>query len=235
MSTCTALVALDRNIVDLSKLYLYECLSKEVLTSRAKYANLLSSIQTVCNLYADNHTEVQSRIKTLRRSIRNLTKGQTLTDSLDSITDSFYLENTTEQLYVANSVLLKSTYRKLASLVHPDKQHGCNNLFIAVNAAYRNKDLVFLQQLYVNMVNSKNLFWVQTLGMDYVRQELERPTVSLTILVATSPLYSICQLHVTGNVSKCSALVLTYLLNQEVNLLQEYNSLLINQYSITNQ
>jgi hypothetical protein len=170
---------------------------------------------------------VQDRIKTIRQSIRNLTKGQVATYSIDSITDSLYLENTTEQLYVANQTLLKSTYKKLAQLTHPDKHAGCNNLFIAVNAAYRNKDLVYMQQLYVTLVNSKNLYWLQTKGLSYCKQELERPQVSLTVL-AKSPLYAICRMHATGNSKECSKLVL-----QEVNLVNEFDNLKNQQFNQT--
>lgn len=226
----TALVTLNRNTISLTNLYLYSKLSNDVLQARLKYTNLVKSIQNICNLYSSEHVEVQDRIKTVRQAIRNATKGQAASYSIDAITDSLYLENVTEQLYVANQALLKSTYKKLAQLTHPDKQSTNINLFQAVNAAYRNKDLVYMQQLYITLVNNKNLYWVQGEGLIYCKQELHRPQVSLTLL-AKSPLYAICRMHATGNSKACSKLVLQYLLIQEVNLIKEFDALKNQQFN----
>lgn len=228
----TGLTIKGRSVLDLGKLYRQADLQKQVLALRSKYAATVEGINNVCNLYAKEHPEILGRIKSLKQDIRNMTQGMGVAYTIDASTTELKastVNSESEQLYVANMVLLKSAYRKVAALTHPDKG-GDDKLFAAVNAAYRNKDLVYLQQLYINLVQGKDLFWLQDGGLAYVEQEMERPKVSMTML-QQSPLFHVARLHATGNKVACSEGVLHYLRRVELQLINELEGLKHKQFN----
>lgn len=209
--------------IKLHKIYQYQLLKVKMLQARLDYSKLVKSVIVVCNLYTTNHQGILARIKSLRLDIRLVTKGTPVTHQQDALSSEVYISSNTEQLYNAEKALLKSTYRSVANRTHPDKG-GSADLFIAVNEAYRQGDLVFLRELWLSLNHVNDLYWIQSEGLQYCLQEIERPTVSLHIL-KTSPLFQVARLHHIGRAEACEQSMLEYLRNQEVALQREFSHL----------
>lgn len=206
--------------VDLARLARYYNLKSQMEVARSKYFKLFNQSMNVASTYLDSLDESKTIIR-LRREIRLATKGTPQTIAEDSITSAGYVSFGTEQLYNAQSHLVKSAYRMVAPLVHPDRG-GDVNLFQLVNSAYRLKDLTFLQETYLMLVKD-NVFWrCSTEAADYMLQEIERPKVSLTRL-RTSPEFQIVMFHRSGAPDKAQAYAqdrakaLIYILQSELN------------------
>jgi len=216
------LTVYERSSIDLAKLHHYRILKSRMEANRQKYYKLHTQVLKFANLYFDALPEAKTVIR-LRREIRLATKGTPQTIAQDAITTAGYISFGTEQLYNAESHLVQAAYRMVASLVHPDRG-GDPELFQLVNAAYRLKDLTFLQELYITL-KVDNPFWRCRDGLLYMQQEVDRPQVSTKIL-QTTPEFEICRLHMKGDHKGASILAQTRLLELIVTLNAELHSLL---------
>jgi len=191
------LVAADRSHINLAALAEFRRLRALIPQAREKYYRIHQQTLRLANLYYDQHDQ-RDYIVRLRLDIRNATRGLAPSQGMSTPTVAGFVTSGTEQLYNAQTHLLSAAYRKVRSLVHPDvsKLKNSEELFQLVNAAYHLRDLTFLQETYLSLVHAHDLFWQQTHGLEYVKQELERPKISLRIL-QSSPEFRISQLHMT--------------------------------------
>jgi hypothetical protein len=182
--------------VDLGRLFEYQLLLKQVTLARARYFKLYRQVLDVVNRLFSEYKEAETVVR-LRREIRLSTKGTPVTQAVDAVTAAGYVSFGTEQLYNAQSQFVSSAYRQVVSLVHPDRMGGDTTLFQLVNAAYHLRDLTFLQELFISLTKD-NVFWrCSQEARDYLRQEIERPQVSLRLLQST-PEFGIARLVMTG-------------------------------------
>lgn len=211
------IILYTQSTINLASVHKYALLWEKVLLARLKFSNLVKSTIKVCTSYIDKDLLVTTR--RLRLEIRLATRGTGTNYSLDSVADDLYINANTEQLYNAQTVLLKSAYRKVAMLVHPDRG-GDDEMFNAVYSAYKNRDLTFLQEYYIMHTYSNDLFWKQSEGIDYALQELQRPAVSLEKF-KSNPLYAVNRLHVISQKEKAQQAMKTYQLQLNVVLAAE--------------
>ena len=187
--------------IDLVKLYLFSKKKKEVEIKREKFFKLYDATLKLAASYLDSAPEA-GVIKRLRREIRIQTRGFAMNEAEDAVSSAGYVSFGTEQLYNAESYLVKKAYRKIAPIVHPDSnlyggKHASVETFQMVNAAYKLKDLTFLQDLYFNLVKD-NVFWRCSDEAHYwLDTELQRPQVTLDRL-RTDPTWQIGMLHQQG-------------------------------------
>lgn len=191
----TALIQAD-HVVDLAKLWHYAARFKEVIKRRQKFFRLHDSAINLAGTYLEKMEEAQTILR-LRRDIRIATRGTPDTIGMDSVQIAGYVSMQTESLYNAQSYMVKDAWRKIAPLVHPDRQGGSTDLFQSALAAYRLKDLTYLQDLYVQL-HKDNIFWRCSEDANhYLETELERPNVSLAKL-RSKPEFQITMLHQSG-------------------------------------
>jgi hypothetical protein len=191
----TALIPADQ-VVSLAKLWHYSARHKEMMKRRKKFFRLYDSSIALAGTYLEDMEEAQTILR-LRRDIRMATRGTPTTIEQDSCQIAGYISMQTESLYNAQSYMVKDAWRKIAPLVHPDRRGGNTELFQSALAAYRLKDLTFLQDLYVQL-HKDNIFWRCSADADYYLQtELDRPGVS-TQRLRTKPEYQIVMLHQSG-------------------------------------
>jgi hypothetical protein len=173
--------------------------------------------------YLDEMPEAKTIIR-LRREIRLATKGTPQTIAEDAVTSAGYVSFGTEQLYNAQSHLVKTAYRMVVPLVHPDKG-GDRELFQLVLAAYRLRDLTFLQETWLFLVKD-NIFWrCSDEAHAYLNQELKRPGVSLARL-RNRPEFQIVTLHQIGKQEEALAFATARARELIVVLQRELNHLL---------
>lgn len=220
------LVAADRSKLYLGALAEYRRLRALIPKERERYYRVHQQTLRVANLYYDQH-EQRDYVVRLRLGIRNATRGSVPSSGMSTPTVSGYVTSGTEQLYNAEQHLLSAAYRKVRSLVHPDssKLENSQELFQLVNAAYHLRDLTYLQETYLTLTNARDLFWQQATGLEYVKQELERPKASLRILQA-SPEFRISQLHMTRKFDEAAKLAGLRIQQLIIELTAELNSLL---------
>ena len=200
-----ALISIDKARVDLSSVHHYSLLWKKVLKERALYTALYNQVLKVCNTYYDEEESLTKIVVSLRREIRMQTKGTPATIAQDAITSAGFIPKGTEQLYNAQQHLLKSAYRVLAQLVHPDKPNGSHELFQEVVTAYRLGDMTFLQELYLHLTKD-SLFWRSSEdAIAYCKQEIQRPAMSIQMLQKTFE-FEIVRQHALGKFDKARAL-----------------------------
>ena len=184
--------------VNLAHLYEYDLLARKVDAARQQYYKLYNSSMKLVSSYLDEMPEAKTIIR-LRREIRLATRGTPATIAQDAITSAGYITTGTEQLYNAQAHLVKNAYRMVAPLVHPDRG-GDSELFQLVVAAYRLGDLTFLQETYLMLVKNTGAgkwAWRCHQGREYMKQELQRPQVSLQRL-RNDPTFQIAMLHQQG-------------------------------------
>ncbi|MGD0511245.1 MAG: hypothetical protein ABSA33_05390, partial [Candidatus Micrarchaeaceae archaeon] len=156
--TSTALVRADKARIDLAAIHHYALMWQKVLKARSRYTDLYNQVLRICNTYYDEEESLKDIVVGLRREIRMQTKGTPATIAQDSITGAGFIPKGTEQLYNAQQHLLKSAYRMVAQLVHPDRPNGSHELFQEVVTAYRLGDMTFLQELWLRLTQD-TLFW----------------------------------------------------------------------------
>jgi hypothetical protein len=217
------LVPAARAALDLGKLAEYNRLRSRIPIERERYYKVHRQTLQVVNSYFETDERADT-VRRLRREIRMATKGIP-TSALDGETPAGYISNGTEQLYNAQSHLLRSAYRRVAPLVHPDRSKYSAELFQQVNNAYALRDLTFLQEIYNRIVHEHDVFWCSSKGLDYVKQEIERPKVSLRILQST-PEFEIARAHQTGKRDLAKAMASRRLAELVVKLQAELNHLL---------
>jgi len=182
--------------VDLGRLSEFYNLKARMLFVRQRFFKMHNQFLACASSYLDALPEAKTIIR-LRREIRIATRGVPQTYAHEAVTSAGYVSAGTEQLYNAESHLVKAAFRMVAPLVHPDRQQGSDKLFQLVLAAYRLKDLTFLQETYINLVKD-NVCWRCTdEALNYMRQEIQRPEVSLERL-RTTPEFRIVMLHQQG-------------------------------------
>lgn len=215
-------VVVYKPALDLGLLWYYSKLKRDVQMERSKYQKLRQQVLSVCNLYFSQFEKEANVIKKLRQEIRYATKGTPATIEQSSITSDAYLFSGTEQLFNAQQHLLKDAHRKLMRLTHPDRG-GDPELFHAVNAAYEEKDLTYMLELWIALKDESNLYWRQSEGIAYQLQECERPKVSAKML-RNAPEFRIMQLHVSGKKEQASVAALKYLQDLAITLNNELMS-----------
>ena len=195
---------LPHHTVDLAKLFQYYRLKSQVHVARQRYYKLHAQVLKAANAYYDALPEAKTVIR-LRRDIRMATKGTPETTAMDSITTAGYVSFGTEQLYNAEAHLVKKAYRMLVGLVHPDLSNGDRELFQLVNAAYHLRDLVYLQELYIQLTKDSLWYRCSKEAIEYLQQEVERPVISLKLLQA-HPEFRIAQKHMVGRTAEAQAI-----------------------------
>lgn len=223
----TSLIKYEHQI-DLARLYRYYNLKARMEHERSRYFKLYQKVMELAALYLDELPESQTIIR-LRREIRLATKGTPQTIAEDAITSAGYVSSGTEQLFNAQSHLVKNAYRMVAPLVHPDRG-GDVEMFQLVNSAYRLRDLTFLQETYIMLVKD-NVFWRCSDEAEYyMKQEIERPKVSLGMF-QNKPEFEIVRLHQSGKREEAKAYAsrlaqtLIYMLQTELNHLLNPNAM----------
>jgi len=180
-------------------------------------------VLNLVNKYVDQQ-ELAAACKRMRRQIRLATRGAPLTAEADSVAQALLLEDS-EQLYAAQTEILKRSYRQLAKVTHPD-MGGDPEVFHAVNTAYRLRDLKALYNLYVTLVQQRNLRWV--CGPDalkWVSTEQKRSAVNLVRMRAT-PEFAIVQSHHSGNIERANVLAQAYIATLYARLQAEYHHII---------
>lgn len=209
--------------LDLGKLAVYRKLKSQVAAARDRFYKIHAQTLRVASQYLDELPEADTVIR-LRREIRMASRGTPETIATDAITSAGYVSFGTEQLYNAQAHLVKKAYRMLAPLVHPDRCGGDTTLFQLVNAAYHLRDLTYLQELYIQLVKDDLWYRASDEAIQYLRQEIERPVVSLRLLQG-QPEFEIARLHLTGKhqlarlVAKSRIIILIGTLQNELSYL----------------
>lgn len=183
--------------IDLGLLAEYYRLKPQVAVARNRYFKVHRQVLAVVNELYASYKEAETVVR-LRREIRLATKGTPVTIEQNSISAAGYVSMGTEQLYNAESHLVTGAYKKLVTLVHPDREGGDLELFQLVNAAYHLKDLTYLQELYISLTKDSVAYRASTEGLAYLRQEIERPQVSLRLLQST-PEFKIARQYLGGH------------------------------------
>lgn len=197
-----SLVPADSSHLDRQRLALYDSLKERAAVAREKYATLARQVNTIANSYFEQFPDAHARVLRLRREIRLATRGVMSDIGTADLSESVAIsQGVTEQLYAAQRHLLKAAYRFLVPLVHPDRSKYDATLFQQVQRAYEHGDLTFLQELYIRLEHEQDPRWRQYEGVEFWKQEIERPTVSLRIL-QTSPEFQICRAHMAGHAQK---------------------------------
>lgn len=208
--------------VNVKALAEYQRLRQRIPVEREKFYKVYRQTLLVANQYFDTH-ELRDTVVRLRREIRMATKGIP-TSHVENATAAGFISNGTEQLYNAQLHLCKAAYRMVAPLVHPDRSKYGRELFQQVRTAYALRDLTFLQETYIALVHEKDLHWVTTKGIEYCKQEIERPKVSLGLLQST-PEFKIARAHIQRNFDSAQRAAnarmteLVVVLNAELNYL----------------
>ena len=182
--------------VDLAAIANFRRQWPKIAQARTRYFKIHQQVLTVVNAYYSEYREAEAVVR-LRRDIRMATKGTPVTIAQDAVTAAGYVSFGTEQLYNAQSQFVGAAYKKLVTLVHPDRPGGSLELFQLVNAAYHLRDLTYLQELYLQL--TKNNVWWQSSAdaIAYIEQEVQRPQVSLRLLQSTTE-FEIARLHRIG-------------------------------------
>jgi len=181
--------------VRLDKLFEYELLKSKMEQARTRFYHVHNASMLLAASYLDELPEGKTIVR-LRREIRLATRGTPQTIAEEAITSAGYVSAGTEQLYNAQSHLVKTAWRMIAPLVHPDRG-GDTELYQLCLAAYRLKDLTFLQETYLALVKMKDVVWRSSEGVEYMKQELLRPEVTLQRL-RQDPTFQIAMLHQQG-------------------------------------
>jgi hypothetical protein len=223
-SAVNSIVLADRAVVNIAAIAEYRRLFAKIGLQRARYYKVHKQTLAIVNSYFEKDERHQTVVR-LRREIRLATRGTPITISQESITAAGYVSVGTEQLYNAQSHLVRSAYLAVRKMVHPDLTKGNRELFQLVNTAYRLKDLTFLQETYLMLVKAHDVFWQAHEGLAWAAQEVERPGVSLKILQST-PEFAIASAHLRGRVQEAQLLAKSRLTRLVVELQAELNHLL---------
>lgn len=227
----TALIPIEDQ-VDLINLSRFHNLKVRMERERQRYYKLYQSSMAVASRYLDELPESKTIIR-LRREIRLATRGTPLTIASTAITSAGYISAGTEQLYNAQAHLVKSMYRKIAPLVHPDRG-GDPELFQLALAAYRMQDLTFLQDLFWKLTKD-NVFWrSSTEALEYMEQEIKRPEVSV-IHLRSKPEFQIVMLHQSGKPDQAREFASAHARLLVLRLQRELNHLLVGDSKQTEQ
>lgn len=140
----------------------------------------LNRVDEVCKEFP----EELDKIAKLRRNLRYLSTGVPTTESLDTFIDPL------SDLTDADRHTLKVTYRRAASLAHPDKG-GSTEDFLYIREAYANGDIDALREYVVFRIDpNRNMlnYWNQQIDQAATRWEVFRST----------PKFKIAQFHMFG-------------------------------------
>jgi hypothetical protein len=209
--------------IDESAVARFHELRAQVDKARNRYYKLWNQVMGVVKQYSEGD-ERNATISRLRREIRLATRGAPQRHAHDEENTANYVSSGTEQLYNASSELLVDAYRKVRSLVHPDKG-GDPELFHLVKTAYLLRDVTFLIETRLLIEHGSDPEWQQTEGIAWMEQELQRPAVSEAMLQTTIE-FQIARAHRLGQVEQAQALANLRLAEMVVNLQSELNYLL---------
>lgn len=225
--TCTALALIKDTPPDLGLLFRYHTLKSLTAERRRLYSKTYNQVLAICNLYYSRHESLTKEIKRLRHLIRINTRGMPDIIGQDAITNDAYLSSTTQQLYNANSHLLKTAWKMVRRKLHPDVNSGeVTELFKLAKNAYEIRDFTYLQELWLMLDAKDGLHWCCSAGVRYFEQEVTRPSMSLSILKTTDE-FKIMQAHASGHPEKAELLAVDSLHLQLRKLHWELHNLLV--------
>jgi hypothetical protein len=229
------IVPLKEATINLANLWAFNTLRKESAKRKAEYLKLLEGMHLICEIYADKFPDILDKIKEIRLDIRLITRGTPVTEPMLDADEPIFTDSHSQQLYDAESALLKQAYKKAAQTTHPDRLGGNSDLFDLVNKAYKARDLAELTELYLFAVNKANLWWQQsTEAVLYATMEMERPRTQLNQLKAT-PLFKVSRYHTVGRFDLAEEAMQQHLLNEVSRLVGELNFLRSKQNGNKNQ
>ncbi len=206
--TSTSLAQIKDTPPDLALLFRYYRLRAETAANRRIYSKTHNQVLAICNLYYSHAESLTKEVQRLRQLIRINTRGTPDRIGQDAITNDAYLSSTTQQLYNANSHLLKTAWRMVRRKLHPDVNSGGaseSELFKMAKNAYEMRDITYLQELWLMLDSRDGLHWCCTSGVRHFEQEVTRPSMSLSILKTTDE-FKIMQAHASGHPEKAELL-----------------------------
>lgn len=199
-----SLVPHEESRVCLGTQYLFFLLNKQALVNKQAYVNLKTQIDNVTSIYERDFQDLLKEIMNTLRSIDEITTGVPATEALNIRPNRVYSADS-GQLDNAELLLLKTAYRKVAAIVHPDKATGNKEQFQQATLAYQDQDYIELIEMYCVLKNFPNVFWRQSeIGIEYISTEVNRPKVKLQKLKA-SPLFKVVQFHILGHTDAAKA------------------------------
>lgn len=200
------LVPIEHALVDLGALAEYRRLWRIVERERSRFYKLHEQTLKVLNLYLADLEESRTIIE-LRRDIRRATRGTPATEAQESVVVGKIVSLGSEQLWNAERQLVRTAFRAVAPLVHPDRG-GSTEMFQMVLAAYRTGDLTFLTEVYLK--HTKGVCWYgSNAALSYAKREIERPRMSTRILQSTEE-FKVHRAHVSGNTAEAQKRALVY-------------------------
>lgn len=192
---------------------------------REYHDRVVNQADLIVGKISEQHCEpLLDRIEDLRRQLRLITKGTPLTESLNEDDKEPLLTTTpgfNQRQYDAHTMLLKSLYRKLAMLCHPDRGHD-GTVFKEVETAYKQRDLYRMNTIYQTIVNGRNLYWQQSEGVYHLSSEYERYRVHIVMLKQTDSWKAVTA-YLSGQVNKAAEIVHQYLMGKIAALINEIN------------
>lgn len=174
-------------------------LKRKALAARKIHQDRIDSANAILQKCYDKHPELVSKVKKFKVLIQLNTRGDAATESvLDTGLDS-----TPQEEAVAKAFLLKKAYKQAAAMAHPDKG-GSHEDFVAINAAYRAKDIDSITEFLL----SKHRSILDQIS--YWQSEQKKPEVSWTRFRST-PEFGIVRLYTSGNKERAEQMALEVL------------------------
>lgn len=141
--------------VDYCKFIVYNTKKASAFIEINKFNRLLNTVNSIIGIYSIQFPKKLTIISELKSQIRDNSKGVRGEGGYIDIDESDNFKTS-----VTNDQLCKGIYRKLASVMHPDKG-GDKEEFQILLSAYRNRDHLMLRILYEKLNVSYDIeFWV---------------------------------------------------------------------------
>ncbi len=231
-SSSNSLVLYSQATVNLGNLWAYTKLMGGAAQQRQAFTKLMATVTETLDMYAQDYPELIDELNRLRLDIRLVTKGVPVTAPLDSASAHPVLTHSpeyNEQQYNAFTHLLRSAYKKVAMLCHPDRPGGSAELFKELTEALETRDLSKITLMYTELSAGRNLYWQQSeQAVDHASTELARPQAQLKQL-RSSPAFAIARYHVVGAFAQATRAMERHLKSEIVELLNELQYLTRNQ------
>lgn len=232
LSSSRSLILHSQATINLGNLWAYNKLTKGAAQQRQAFTKLMTSVSETLEFYAQDYPELVDELNRLRLDIRLVSKGVPITVPLDSASSHPVLtheQGFSEQQYNAFTLLLRSAYKKVAMLCHPDRPGGSSELFKELTEAFETRDLTKITLMYTELSAGRNLYWQQSeQAVDHASTELARPQEQLKQL-KSAPAFAIARYHVVGAFAQATKAMERQLKNEIVALLNELQYLTRNQ------
>lgn len=218
-----SLVEYSKASINLTRLYRYHHLRSITKYQTDKYDRTVERMTKICDKYMDQESiaKITDRIKAIKLEIRNATRGQANQEALDG--ESFAaldIDRAGQQLSNAEQVMLKTAYRKLCNIAHPDKG-GNADLFHDIHTAYKHNDLLALQALYFQLHSGNDIFYQQSeKAVNKAHTDSIKPETKFQTLKSTT-MYNVSRLHTIGRFDAASEILHNQVRLYEIALLTE--------------